>query len=285
MICKISKHMTPGRCIKNQIEAEELFGARASECNSCPCDQGREIRNKSISVLSIRKPEEEVKKEKKGMPKIIGTCFNCKRPSMKVNNSNGTGICGSCQGHIIGTEPGSPEREAKLKEAAEKYAGKPKMTTGRRKKAGVEGIPETKPRRGADTTGYRALGTPKVEETLKTDIAETELKMKGTLTTADQNKLNNLCLEAERSEKVLTIKSVSYPNVSKNDVEMEIEIFNGIFLHFDTADDHKLREAIVAQARQFRRTPEQQILWLCQNEIKIHEELIKEAETQESING
>ena len=43
--------MTRRRCVKNQIEAEELFGDRASECNSCPCDQGLALRGKTTTII------------------------------------------------------------------------------------------------------------------------------------------------------------------------------------------------------------------------------------------
>jgi hypothetical protein len=139
------------------------------------------------------------------MPRILGTCSNCKRPGMKINNTKGTGICGSCRLHIIGTEPGSPEREAGLKEAAEKYAGKPKMTRGHLKK-------------------------DKVEENGKSVMPDPDW-------------------------------------ISENIIMIPIR----------TDADRKLLEAIGDQAQQYRRTTDQQILWLCQNEIKIHNELLKEA--------
>jgi hypothetical protein len=61
------------------------------------------------------------------------------------------------------------------------------------------------------------------------------------------------------------------------EIKIGIRPENGIFLHFETDADNKLREEIETMAKQFRRTPDQQILWLCQNEINIHAELLKEA--------
>lgn len=52
---------------------------------------------------------------------------------------------------------------------------------------------------------------------------------------------------------------------------------SSIILLFETDADHKLREAIEDMAKNFRRTAEQQIMWICQNEMKIHSELLKEA--------
>jgi hypothetical protein len=114
----------------------------------------------------IRNPATKIEEEK-SMSKIIGTCFNCKRPEMKVNNTKGTGICGSCQLTITGTKPGSPEREAKLKEAAERFAGKSKMTAERKKKSGVETKPAKKAKKGAIAAGSQLQEAPKVEEVQK----------------------------------------------------------------------------------------------------------------------
>jgi len=58
---------------------------------------------------------------------------------------------------------------------------------------------------------------------------------------------------------------------------------NCIVLHFQSPADHKLREAIEAMAKQYRRTPDQQILWLCQMEIDGQNELLKEAEGSHGI--
>jgi hypothetical protein len=50
-----------------------------------------------------------------------------------------------------------------------------------------------------------------------------------------------------------------------------------IMLNFDTDFDRKLLKAIEVWAEQYRRTPDQQILWFCQNNINLLTELLKEA--------
>lgn len=230
--CKISKEMTEKRCIANQIEAEEIFGEKASECNSCPCDVGISIRNNHnrgwsgippvvSETPSIIPAEAAIQaaitiKEKPMKPKPRGTCANCKRRNMAITNARGTGLCGSCRAAITGLPPDSPERAEKLTAAARKYAGLPKMHDGVKRK--MKGKPPFTPYSDPASTPFRHSG-PDPES---------------------RNK-------------------------------------NIIMLNFESEADQKLLDAIGTLARQYRRTPDQQILWMVQNEKQLHEELLKEA--------
>ncbi len=175
--CKISKQMTRGRCIQNMADAEELFGARARECNSCPCDIGLEIRGQlydaahpAVIGIDAEKEKEEVMAGKTGM------CENCERDNLKVVNfGGGLLLCGGCRNHCAGTKSGTPEREYALAKARERFKGKSKMSRGRHKKAEVERKAKIKAPKGADAAsvetdiaGSSAPDLGKVEEIEKT---------------------------------------------------------------------------------------------------------------------
>jgi hypothetical protein len=117
--CKVSKSMSPVRCRQNMAEAEEMFGAKARECNSCPCDVGIQLRKSGKNI-----PEnipETIDKKEEVMANIEGTCINCERSEMKIDAASK--VCGSCRTICAGTTAGTPEREAALKKARDKYKG------------------------------------------------------------------------------------------------------------------------------------------------------------------
>jgi hypothetical protein len=78
--CKrLNKSMTARRCIRNQIEAEEIFGMEEPSKETCHlCPEGMHLRNKG-RVEDMRKR---------------GICSNCKRPDMTLFTGD---LCGSCQ--------------------------------------------------------------------------------------------------------------------------------------------------------------------------------------------
>ena len=246
--CKISKHMTPGRCVKNQIEAEEIFGDRASECNSCPCDQGREIRNNTspvipavsfvteAEILAAGESQREVKSTMSSMTKE-GICTNCERKRLIIR---AMGICYTCQKAAQGKK--SDARVQALADIKEKILRGAPVTRKSVKSRKVEAKPEIKPESGVDSGGSTLQVAAEVEEASRHSGPDPESRT--------------------------IIQPIKY-------IESISE--NAIILLFETDADQKLREVIEIQARQYRRTPDQQILWLCQNEIKIHNELLKEA--------
>jgi len=118
--------MSPVRCRKNMAEAEEMFGARASECNSCPCDVGLAIRGKSEKLETTTAKE-------KIMERPLGTCSNCEREKMKLSSASGNGLCGSCQLVCCGLS--GEARLAALAGARVKFYGKTKMNKGEKASA------------------------------------------------------------------------------------------------------------------------------------------------------
>lgn len=233
------------------------------------------------------------------MPRITGTCWNCLRPGMSVNNALGTGICGSCAFAIQGTKPGSPEREAKLKEAAEKYAGKPKRGVGRKKKEKVEGSLQKTPRKGAVDAGSQLQDAPKVGEVpppkgrlfwplpptpLPDRHGKTEVRTCRVCGCTDARACEggcswiekDLCSAHAKENQFETIFGASIRGQSYLQPAVDL-MKTCIILSFETEADRKLLEAIETAARHFRRTPDQQILWMCQSEMDLQDELIKEA--------
>ncbi len=165
--CKVSKHMTPGRCIKNQIEAEEIFGARASECNSCPCDIGLEIRGKLYDAAHPAVIGIDAGEEKEDVMAVIGKCENCERDDIRVDKTSGFLLCGSCRRGTEGTKVGTPEREQALEKVRERMKGKPKFNTRPRKKIEVEAKPKIQPPKGAPPDGSPPLATDEVDDKLR----------------------------------------------------------------------------------------------------------------------
>ena len=90
--------------------------------------------------VKIEKTETTIIGKEEKMPRYRGNCYNCERPDMKLNAPN-HGLCGSCQLAVTGTKAGTPEREAKLKEARAKYFGKGKLGHGPRAVTGVKNTP------------------------------------------------------------------------------------------------------------------------------------------------
>ncbi len=260
--CKISKHMTERRCIANQVEAEEIFGDKARECNSCPCDVGLSIRagkDTSVTKGSARDTialvglesnpapipvgqASRLSEEEKSMVRKRGICVNCERPDMAMFHGD---LCGSCASAIVGLK--EADKEAALAKAAAKFTGKPKLRRGKYKRK-VESKPQIKPETcpglrsgsGAPQSGSPPPVSPKVEETKIHVIPD-----------ADP-----------------VSRKAGIPN---DDADI-------IILRFQTEADHKLLAALAALAQQYRRTPDQQILWMVQNQKQLHEDLIKEAE-------
>ncbi len=170
--CKISKQMTRGRCIQNMADAEELFGARARECNSCPCDIGLEIRGKLYDAAHPAVIGIDAREEKEDVMSMVGKCENCERDDMKIVKFGGDLLlCGGCRNYCAGTHIGTPEREAALAKARERFRGQPKMPRGKYKKAKVERKAKIKGQKGADAASMEtdSAGSPapdpgKVEE-------------------------------------------------------------------------------------------------------------------------
>ena len=158
---KYAVTMLKRRCVERQTNQISLY-------ESCQeCGQGKEIREQvsrgkgqgnhvgsshsphvGSSLRLEPTPREAGEAQRKGgitMAKPEGQCSNCLRVNMKISSKSGNGLCGSCQAAIRGMVAGSPEREAKLREAAARFAGQPKLSRGKQARK-VEG---TRPQVGS----------------------------------------------------------------------------------------------------------------------------------------
>ena len=180
------------------------------------------------------------------MAKPLGTCSNCHREGMKIGSSRGHRLCGSCQAAIAGTEPGSQERELRLQEAAEKFAGKPKMSEGRKMKPKAERnnpLPTTQPPPN--------LPLPPPEGDSQQDPIMTDADLPTGVTVPEK-----------RSDTVL--KKAEVGNVSP--------LLRGAFIDFDSPDDAALIERICDIAKKERRTMSAQVLYFLDKEVKFLEQ-------------
>ena len=105
---KLHTTITVSRCLRNQKEALEFWGAEAVKFNSCPCEKG-----------------EELKGGDGDMPRERGTCENCNREDMAVQRRGGKLLCASCGGATTGLNPSAAALA--LAEKKKKYEGKGKM--------------------------------------------------------------------------------------------------------------------------------------------------------------
>lgn len=105
--------MTAGKCLRLQEEAIATFGAdKAGKCTTCPCDQGIEIR---------RGIEMAKKKGKK-------ICVNCGRLMVIAQE----GLCGGCWWRSRGLT--GEWREEALKKAAADFGGVPEGQRAKQRK-------------------------------------------------------------------------------------------------------------------------------------------------------
>ena len=109
---KLHSTITVRRCLLNQREAIEFWGAEAVKFNSCPCEKGEEIKEGG---------EMEAKR---------GTCNNCLRQDMAIQKRGDFGdLCASCGAAVVGLS--GSMAESALAEKKEKYKGKGKLGPGR----------------------------------------------------------------------------------------------------------------------------------------------------------
>lgn len=184
------------------------------------------------------------------MAKPLGTCTNCLRDGMKIGSASGHSLCGSCQAAIAGTVPGT-ERELRLQEAAEKFAGKPKMTVGKKAKPKVEVIrSEEQPSPPPAVAGY-------VEE--------------------------NRQISSPSGAIVQAVQLPAPPKVEENHQtggtgvppvmpEAEKTFHRGVFINFAMPEDAELITRIEDIAKKERRTMSAQILYFLDKEMKFQEQ-------------
>jgi hypothetical protein len=178
------------RCAQRQTVGVQIDSSTRTIPDYCrDCDQGK----KNIgSPVPGKKLEEELE-----MLNIKGICINCKRPDMQVDRTSH--LCGSCRTICTGTKQDTPEREAALKKARDKYMGKLKMPRGRHKaQKKVEVPPPEKIRKGGRRPGSPAPGV--VERAIQTVASKA---IAGALLTANEQEIEKLKVFNEAIRKYL----------------------------------------------------------------------------------
>ena len=197
----------------------------------------------------------------------MGTCTNCGRTRLIIKNMD---ICFTCQKAAQGTR--GDARVRALADIREKILAGKKQYGGDRKSRTVKARAGKGGDCGADMLPGQPDIAPKVEgyhlDALDANLFEDTVKWNpappSTFVPGHQ-------FEAPRTSAVPHSHSAGpyYGPVPPGDV---------IVLAFKTPADRKLLEKIEIMARQYRRTVDQQILWICQNERQLHEDLLKEAD-------
>ena len=152
----LKRTFTVGRCLRNQKDALVFWGPDASKYQSCPCDQGIEIRQQMEGTMGAR-----------------AICRNCEREMALMQD----GMCGGCFNRGKGLS--GEEREKALAQAKADFQGKGPRGGGRAprvksaapppRKAKVEGTAKKDPASGAIAPGSPLGLSPKVEGAAKKD--------------------------------------------------------------------------------------------------------------------
>jgi hypothetical protein len=228
---RLKSTFTVWRCVRNQIDALDFWGPNASKMQSCPCDQGIEIRQQMEGTMAAR-----------------AICRNCDREMAIMQD----GMCGGCFGRAKELE--GSEKLIALAKARTDFMGKGPVSRGNRapriksaakppRKAKVEGRFQKDPASGAIASGSEQLETGKVE-----GIAP-GLDVSGSVSTRKPDRK-----EGRPGLGILPASDdYAAPPIS-------------IIINFHDPD-MPLFAALEDLARKFRRNPDQQILWMIEQGI------------------
>jgi hypothetical protein len=232
---KLKSTFTVWRCVRNQKDALDFWGPNASKFQSCPCDQGIEIRQQMEGeVMSVHKE-----------------CRNCGR-IMAISQD---GMCGGCFNRGKHLE-GQDKLEA-LAQAKEDFEGRGPLTTGKR--------------------GPRIIAGKKAEKPLSTKHSSRKPDRKESTTI-----FSPMPTRDDQDPKLA--KAFDLPDVQVSRDIVETFAAYQIILHFDDGDE-KLYAGLKALARKYRRTPDQQLLWLLEHELTNEGYLLLEADRTEAAHG
>jgi hypothetical protein len=230
---KLKAIITVGRCLQSQKQALEFWGPEASKFQSCPCDQGREF-------SAAAKPSISVKVE----------------DTIKTDPDSGAIDAGIPMG-------GKPKVEGK-----DMSAKKDCRNCERNMAIAQDGLCGGCFNRGKGLTGSDQL--------IALAKAREDFKGKGPLTTGKRGPQINARKKAEKplSAKLSSRKTDRKPEKSIIQyAEMasllpSLDAVDSVTIHFTSADA-ALSEGLLSLARKYRRTPDQQLLWMLEKEISI----------------
>ncbi len=160
-----------------------------------------------------------------------GTCGNCSRPDMTIHSA---GMCGGCVGRALGLE--GEAREAALVQAKIDFQGRGNLV----RKRGEAVKAKVHARRA------RQNKIAKVEGSVKTDPESGAI---------DTTRSSPADPKVEGTGLAFTIPTA-----------MDNPSIISIMVNF-TAGDHVLFDGLQALAKKYRRSPDQQILWLLEKEL------------------
>lgn len=226
---RLKKTFTVGRCVRNQKDALDFWGPNASKFQSCPCDQGIEIRQQMEENMAAK-----------------AICKNCGR-EMKITQE---GLCGGCFYRIRGMT-GEAKVHA-LAQARKDFKGRGPVGPGNRKpitkvstpisarKPDPEPPPPDLADRPATTQEKELVFTPGERRVFASDRPTTEIVSVGS------------ALESSTS--------ATWPPPPP------VGLVLSVIVYF-TDGDSAIFEGLQALARKYRRNPDQQILWLLEKEL------------------
>lgn len=215
---KLDRPMTAGKCLRLQDEAIKTFGAdKAGKCSTCPCDQGRKIKEEIAMAQSKRRE-----------------CWNCKR----IMSISQAGLCGGCFNRIKGKT--GEERDQALALAAEQFGG---MPPGER-------APQRKYTKG-----------PRVKPVIQDAVDREEPRL--------EHGWVKQVIEGAEKHPGLVFEPVPAP-----DPDLNLPLLT-VIVNF-TDGDGPLFDGLMKLGRKYRRSPDQQLLWLLEKEL--HNEGIMQAD-------
>lgn len=238
---RMKKTFTVGRCIRNQKDALEFWGPDAGKFQSCPCDQGIEIRQQVEGIMSVR-----------------GICKNCER-EMAITQE---GLCGGCYGRIKGLQ--GEAREKALANARRDFKGKAALGPGNRK-----------PREKVSTPVSTRKPEPEPAAQTVFKVSALDHHSFAEELARNSDKIVGIINKAYSKAGVRSPLHVSGRNAPGEDFSIlrhddsvlpPAPVILSVIVNF-TDGDSAIFEGLQALARKYRRNPDQQILWLLEKEL------------------
>lgn len=234
---KLKTSITVGRCIRNQKEAVEFFGPDASRYESCPCDQGLEKKNATMTTGSPcgAKPVIiETGGETMGNRKEI-TCKNCGF----VGPTKGLELCFRC----YDTQNYAKKHGGNVNEAL-------RLANIRRQEG-------TRIRRVASQ--YKK----------PVEVVEVGNLLPAKLSRRKTTRIIEGDIPGQRALSFLPAMPDKMPALQGTGEPFIVVSFS--------PNDNALFDGLQALARKYRRTPDQQLLWLLEHEMT-HQRVLSEGD-------
>lgn len=257
---KLKARITYSLCLQKQRMEVNFWGDAAGKYAACPCDQGLEIKKSMEGIMSKR-----------------GICKNCER-EMAIAQE---GLCGGCFCRVKYLE--GDDKETALAAAREDFKGKGPVGPGNRapRKAKVEGRIKKDPASGAIAPtrdldpevkveglafipdGSAPISTRKPDRKAPSGIsAESQARDFETLVDEFIIPLANMHLDDSNKYNLPALCRRANEYLENG----AVQTFPQVTISFLTADA-ELSQGLLLLSRKYRRTPDQQILWLLEHEL------------------